>query len=181
MTTYIYSPWKAAVTNYEQKNTRSMDQRFLGAPQPQMELLNQVVTLRYTPHANILSVVQSTDKLYVLGHCEAGAKSIESGIGEMTLTANELASRLEDNGLREQDMAIKFYACSGGSRKFFSKSFASRLLTALRNLGYQLIKIHAYTRTVTQKKSVGDEFHKWALDNKGKIVGRASDFRKTFK
>ena len=161
MTTYLYSPWKCGVTNYKQKNTTSVDKRFLGAPQPQMEILEQVKTLRYTPGAGTLSGVQSTDKLYVLGHCEAGAKSIESGFGGMTLTADELASRLHENGLRDQDMAIKFYACSGGKGKLFSKSFASRLLTALRKLGYQLMKIHAYTRRVTQKQKDDDKgFHK---------------------
>ena len=181
MTTYLYSPWKCGITNYNQKNTTLMDERFLGAPQPQMKILGQVVTLRYTPGVRTLSCVQSTDKLYVLGHCEAGAKTIESGVGEIALTANELAIRLHENGLRDQAMAIKFYACSGGSGKLFHKSFASRLLTELRKLNYQLIKIHAYTRTVTQKQKVDDKgFHKWALDNKGRIVGRASEFRKTF-
>ena len=181
MTTYLYSPWKCGVTNYKQKNTTLMDQRFLGAPQPQMEIFKQVKTLRYTPGVQNLSCVQSTDKLYVLAHCEAGAKTIESGIGEVAITANELARRLHENGLRDQDMAIKFYACSGGSKKLFNKSFASRLLTELRKLKYQLIKIHAYTRTVTQKQKDDDKgFHKWALDKKGKIVGRASEFRKTF-
>jgi len=181
MAKYLYSPWASGVTNYEQKNTKLMDKRFFGAAQPQMEVNHSVVSLRYSPGKNILGKITATDRLYILAHCEPGSKAIESGFSGSQLDAAQVAARLKENGLVDRKMAVKLYACSGGRGKLFSPSFAQRLVSALRHAGYKSISVQAYTRTVTQKSKDGDEAHKWALDDKGNTVGRASDFRKTFK
>lgn len=145
---FLYTPFPGGVTNYDQSDTTMMDVKFFGPAQPVMEKQGKVVRVRYRSRG--LRNVTADDNLYVLGHCAAGVSQLHSGSNQ-SITASQLADRLEDDGLEDLDMYIKLYACSGGSGKLFSPSYASRLLSAMRNKGYQNIGIQAYTATVSQR------------------------------
>ena len=206
--TYIFVPFKGSITvtkidedlteglwegqyDYDIEDFQQdmdLSYQLLGREQDQLEQKKIVQRKQYSKYnTHNLAVVQSQDKLYVLGHCAAGSAIIasrESG-GEQ-LTAPESANRLESNGLpKNRPLTMKLYSCEGGARGQAQQSFAQRLLRVLRAKdGYSLLRIQAYTKTITHKfKPKEGEFagqvHKWAKDDDGTIVGRASDFRIT--
>ena len=173
------------------KQDMDLSHQLLGREQDQLERKGIVQKKQYQRGARSnLAGVQSQDKFYLIGHCTAGSTvlaSQESG-GEM-IDAEELTSRLIDNGLpRNRPLTIKLYACEGGARTHAQSSFASQLAKALRQSpGYSMIRVQGYTKTITPKfkpkkgKYRKGDPHKWAKNDSGKILGRATKFRKTFK
>jgi len=206
--TYIFIPFKGSVTvakideemteglwegqyDYDAEDfLQDMDlaHQLLGREQDLLERKKVVQRKQYSKNNKYnLAVVQSRDKLYVIGHCEAGSSVIASReSGGERIDAKELANRLENNGLpKDRPITIKLYSCEGGARLHSQQSFAQRLLSAIRKKkGYSLVRVQAYTKTITHKfKPTEGKFkgqvHKWAKDDEGKIIGRAKDFRIT--
>lgn len=128
---------------------------------------DKYIVVRHGDMKAALGFVKDGQTVYIVCHCNAKATRVADN-ARNKLTAQELASRVEKDGLSKHIRRVKLYACSGGAGGV--DSFASQFVAEMRLLGYADCEFYAYLSTVYSLNAQTGRKLAMELDENGKEV-----------